>query len=420
MQSHLPEKYKKKLRKPGDNSSGNLVNTVTVKAEPIVSTSNIHVTPHYSDLSTVIYVWGDNPGRSDESSGSSASEYWTPTIYRNLSDVKITCVCCSESHMLFLTEQKLIYTLGNGDYGQLGLGKGIIHVSEPTFVSKISDVKQICCGKFHSVALVEGGSLFSWGRNDFSGHLNGFATFSPKEILTNKESSPGVKIVCNCVSSSDLQTIAVCDEGRCLYFWGIAFNGERIRHPRLFFSFSSERICQIAVGTSFALALSERGIVFNYGDGTYGEIYSESTITNSTPIFSRIKHNLIKNITQIAVGSRHALLIDDNNNVLAFGDNNYGQCGAPQRHHTAPVIVEFTEANFLPKYVYTGNRTSACINSGNQLFLWGHSSNHKLIFTSSVDILIQQQKQPGVSIISGYKNSVNQLNVCSNGYCDFK
>ncbi|UKK00551.2 hypothetical protein MACK_000625 [Theileria orientalis] len=391
-----------------DNNQFNVQNSVTVQAEPIVSTANINNVPEYSDLSTVIYVWGENPGLSEQGSERSRSEYWNATIYRNLSDVKILEVSCSESHIFFLTSNRKLYTVGHGEYGQLGLNEGVVHVSEPTLLERISDVKQVCCGKFHSVALTTGGHLMSWGRNDFSGHSSGFATFVPREILTNEESSPGVRISCVSVCASDHQTIAVCEGGRVLYIWGIAFNGERIPRPKVFFAFSDARIRQIGVGSYFALALSECGRVFNCGDGTYGEIYSNSSITNSTPIFTPIKHTLVKNIEKIAVGARHALLIDENKNVIAFGDNNYGQCAAPQSHHTAPVVVEFSEGNFPPKAIYAGTRTSACINSGNQLYIWGHSSNHKLIFTSSVDILIQQQKQPGVSIISGYKNSVQE------------
>lgn len=60
------------------------------------------------------------------------------------------------------------------------------------------------------------------------------------------------------------------------------------------------------------------------------------------------------------------------------------------------------------KKIFCGERHSACINKFNQLYMWGHSAHHKLIFTASSDFLLNQNVQPGISIQSGLKQKFNK------------
>ena len=59
----------------------------------------------------------------------------------------------------------------NGD-GQLGLGDSVLHGPGPHPVIGLDGLKvvQIACGESHSVALTDGGTVYTWG-NGLSGQL---------------------------------------------------------------------------------------------------------------------------------------------------------------------------------------------------------------------------------------------------------
>jgi len=56
-----------------------------------------------------------------------------------------------------------VFSFGLNKYGQLGLGKTLAAATMPTEVSGLSDVCKVCCGRYHSAALVSDGKLFMWG-----------------------------------------------------------------------------------------------------------------------------------------------------------------------------------------------------------------------------------------------------------------
>ena len=46
-------------------------------------------------------------------------------------------------------------------------------------------------------------------------------------------------------------------------------------------------------------------------------------------------------IIKITAGARHSLVIDDANNVFAFGDNSEGQCTGHNTRYTVPTKIQF-------------------------------------------------------------------------------
>ena len=84
-----------------------------------------------------------------------------------LADCFIVDVHCGESHSVALTAKGEVYTWGGGSMGQLGLGDSL-RQSLPIKVSNLdTKIVQIGCGKRHTSALSEEGSLFTWGSNEY-------------------------------------------------------------------------------------------------------------------------------------------------------------------------------------------------------------------------------------------------------------
>ena len=89
-----------------------------------------------------------------------------PRVFRQNCDIKQ--VACGKAHTMLLLETTggtYLYALGSNKTGQLGIGRNASMVTEPTLVDSIQHItiSKIVCSKNSTLALTEGGSLYSWG-----------------------------------------------------------------------------------------------------------------------------------------------------------------------------------------------------------------------------------------------------------------
>lgn len=102
------------------------------------------------------------------------------------------------------------------------------------------------------------GSVYSWGCADCVGDGSGVNRFAPKELrLIDSLPRRGVvSPVCRRIAARFSQSMAVMVGGHLLV-WGQSFNARFFCAPRQTFVFSnSHKVVQIAIGKSFALALT--------------------------------------------------------------------------------------------------------------------------------------------------------------------
>ncbi|XP_028407993.1 uncharacterized protein LOC114530602 isoform X2 [Dendronephthya gigantea] len=83
----------------------------------------------------------------------------------------IVQICCGNNHAIFLTESGNVYTMGQNDHGQLGLGNKTERTS-PVLVQELltHEVISVGAGAAHCVTVTAQGQTFVWGRGD-SGQL---------------------------------------------------------------------------------------------------------------------------------------------------------------------------------------------------------------------------------------------------------
>ena len=98
--------------------------------------------------------------------------------------IEIAQISCGAKHTLFLTKQALCYAMGSNTCGQLGIGDDIADKKvSPTLIQTLypsthdvtaqtllatksvvcGKVKQISAGSYHSLALMENGTVYAWG-----------------------------------------------------------------------------------------------------------------------------------------------------------------------------------------------------------------------------------------------------------------
>ena len=82
-----------------------------------------------------------------------------------MQDVPITHVNCGKYHTAAISADGDVYAWGLNDSGQLGLGSRSVKAPTPAKVDALSGcgVVQLACGQYHTLALTEGGEVYSMG-----------------------------------------------------------------------------------------------------------------------------------------------------------------------------------------------------------------------------------------------------------------
>jgi len=122
-----------------------------------------------------------------------------------------------------------IFMMGQGDMNQLGLGEDVIELYQPALLRIEGGLRilKVVCGGMHTLALAEGGVLFSWGVNDEGGlgrDARGGHLALQKGETQGSESVPDrVRFPNNeqiaSISAGDSHSVAVDSRGR-LFGWG--------------------------------------------------------------------------------------------------------------------------------------------------------------------------------------------------------
>ena len=98
----------------------------------------------------------------------------TPRIVDLLLSIRVIQIACGDAHTVALSGDGRLYSWGGGGCGQLGhpdtsaMPKdedGCPYQPKPKLITvlKALEVRQVACGKAHTVAVLSNGHLYSWG-----------------------------------------------------------------------------------------------------------------------------------------------------------------------------------------------------------------------------------------------------------------
>lgn len=89
-----------------------------------------------------------------------------------LRNTRITSIACSGYHNCCVSSSGVVYSWGEGLYGQLGLGIETNRCNKPTIIPNLygKDIVSVFCGHNHSMFLSSSGKVFACG-NGYYGQL---------------------------------------------------------------------------------------------------------------------------------------------------------------------------------------------------------------------------------------------------------
>lgn len=212
-------------------------------------------------------------------------------------------VCTGYEHTLALLEDGTVYAWGRNDEGQLG--NGTYEYSEkPQKVLKLSNIIDISTGDYFSMALDSNGNIFTWGSN-FTGEL-GNGTYTDIYNNINNNSNVPIKVEglerCIQISSGHQLAAALTVEGT-VYSWGdgLVMNPTaNAVYPTLIKDIG--KCIQIDAKEYCLLALSENGEVWQRGAidlSVDGGLKGPCKITG------------VKNVNKIIAGVTDVFLLSD-------------------------------------------------------------------------------------------------------------
>lgn len=309
-----------------------------------------------------------------------------------------------------------IFVWGTGSMCELGLGPAAStkEVKRPRLnpyltSEKLGDgvkIVDFAVGGMHTLALDSSNRIWSWGTND-SGVLGRDTSGAKEQLkdmdennsdsddedgdLNEAESTPGLvaglpsdgKIVQ--LAATDNLSMALYDNGD-VYAWGcfrcneglLGFLRDEIKLQKTPYKIAElKNIVQIAGGKDHILALDSKGIVYAWGNGQQFQLGRRVLERHRLRTLQPEQFGLY-NIKYIASGDFHCMAIDHNDNVYAWGLNQFGQCALTDESGeledgsviTKPTIIPSLSKKEIIKIAAGEHHTLALTASGDVLS-WG-------------------------------------------------
>ncbi|XP_016420884.1 probable E3 ubiquitin-protein ligase HERC4 isoform X2 [Sinocyclocheilus rhinocerous] len=279
---------------------------------------------------------------------------------------------------------------GNASYGQLGLG-GIDEeiVLEPRKCEFFEGkrVRDVGCGRRHSVFLLEDGTVYTCGCNDLGQLGHDKARKKPEQVV----SLDAQNIVS--VSCGAAHTLALNDKGQ-VFAWGLGSDRQLglsniedcIRIPRTVKSLSELHIAQVACGYCHSLALARGGQIFSWGQNKYGQLGlgMQGASVSSPQVIQSLQG---VPFAQISAGGAHSFGLTLSGAVFGWGRNKFGQLGLSDNDDRYfPALLKTLRSQRVV-YVCCGEDHTAVLTKEGGVFTFGaggygqlghNTSNHEV------------------------------------------
>jgi hypothetical protein len=346
----------------------------------------------------VIFSWGT--GGSGELGTLDKQDVLTPTSVTIVPyNARVVEVALGANYSCVMTSDGKVYTFGNGDWGQLGLGnpKNFYEkaddktpiVTVPTVIPRLEKKKVIgiATGYAYAMALTEDHEVFFWGNNNHGQSGLGSKFFGPAfrkiEEPVLVETLMGKNIIQ--LGCGSFFVLALSEDGS-MYSWGLVdclglgvpelaraqYNPEDVAEsvskdkrtvlltPHVIsVPESHHKIVRINAGQWHSCAINSEGELFTWGVGFQGRLGHGTKDPCFTP--TKVTGALDGHrIVDVACGSFHTVALTETGIVFCWGDNANGQCGSS----TLPEAV--TKPHCVSSLCVVGGGVAKSISCGRQ------------------------------------------------------
>ena len=282
------------------------------------------------------------------------------------------CVAVSSGyyHVLALKGNGSVWSWGYNNYGQLGSGNGGINYSIPAQVTGLSGIVAVAGGGFHSLALKNDGSVWSWGYNAV-GQLGDW-TSTDRAMPVQVQGLP-TNIVA--VAAGGYHSLAL-DSGGNLYGWGYNNEGElglghnvSMLNPQ----YITNGVAAIGAGQFHTLYVRTNGTVWATGANNLGQLGNNTTNTTLTPV----QVSGLTNASSVAAGYNFSSALASNGVVWSWGDNSSKNLGVTNTYSFSAVPVQVTLVTGIAGLASQGSHSVVVLTNGT-VRGWGDNASGQL------------------------------------------
>ncbi len=284
---------------------------VTALAQYVVKKVSVHSGGKHAMALTVdgrVFSWGEgDDGKLGHCSRMSCDK---PRLIEALKSKRVRDIACGSSHSAAITSSGELFTWGCGEYGRLGHGDNVTQL-RPKQVKALAGqrVVQVACGSrdAQTLALTDEGLVYSWGDGDFGKLGRGGSEGCALPQNVEKLNGAGIlQIECGAQFSLALSKSGlVWTWGKGDYFRLGHGADQHVRKPSVVECLRGKKIVHVAVGALHCLAVTDAGQVYAWGDNDHGQQGNATTAVNRKPA---LVHGLEgSRISKVACGSSHSV-----------------------------------------------------------------------------------------------------------------
>ncbi|XP_041985672.1 regulator of chromosome condensation-like isoform X2 [Aricia agestis] len=322
-----------------------------------------------------------------------------------------------------------VYTCGQGDVGQLGLGEDVMETTKFKQVTKLPNkIVEVIAGGMHTLALDSDGKVWSWGCND-EGALGRATSGDTEEGTPGQVSLPSPAVA---LSAGDSHSAALLSDGQ-VWAWGsfrdshgsmgLVVQGREGKPCREPVPLPLPPAAALASGGDHLVVLDLSGNVYTMGcgeQGQLGRLTQRSASRGSRQGFGALLVPAKVTVKGGGVGvsavwaGSHATFAVSGGKVLAWGLNNYGQLGITGEKRKTALFAP-TECDALPadewKCFSAGQHHTIALNAEGKVYAIGRCEYGRLGLGDRVgdaetpEIVPKLQNKKCVSISTGTSNS---------------
>ena len=280
-------------------------------------------------------------------------------------------------------QHSAVYVWGLNDKDQLGGLKGS-KIKLPVYSEVLSKLKPIhIAGGSKTLFIVsQEGKLYACGEgtNGRLGLGDNNNVYEPKPIPFLSQYV--IKKVA--VHSGGKHALALTQDGK-IFSWGEGEDGKlghgnrlSLDKPRLIEALKSKRIRDIACGSGHSAAIASNGELYTWGLGEYGRLGHGDTTTQLKP--KLIEALVGQRVIQVACGSRDAqtMALTEDGSVYSWGDGDFGKLGRGGSDGCyTPLLVDRLNGLGVVQ-VECGAQFSLALTKYGEVWTWGKGDYFRL------------------------------------------
>ena len=293
-----------------------------------------------------------------------------------LSDVKM--VNLGNYHSAAITNDGSLYTWGNNEYGQLGYGN-IENAPLPIdnrYPHKImNNVRSVSLGYDFSAAVTNDGILYIWGCSNgiILDEVDGKKIYNsdkPIKFMNDvKDVQCGYGHIVILKNDGSLYTCGRNTDGEL----GDGTNDSKSKPVKIM-----DDVKMISAGGANGAAIKENGDLYLWGsDGFSGSLGDDSYGDSNVPL------KIMENVKAVSLGNGHRAAIKNDGSLYIWGDNRMYQIGDGTITNCQKPKILMKDKKF--KAVSLGGWSSAAISEDNKLYTWGYNDYGQLGEGTTID-----------------------------------